>query len=68
MYSAVSLFSGAGGLDIGFHATGRVRSVACYEYDAIFSETLRLNRQRLEVRDTAAQTSSLVALRVSLFP
>ena len=49
MYSAVSLFSGAGGLDIGFHATGRVRSVACYEYDAIFSETLRLNRQRLEV-------------------
>jgi DNA (cytosine-5)-methyltransferase 1 len=49
MYSAVSLFSGAGGLDIGFHATGRVRSVACYEYDAIFSETLRLNRQRLEI-------------------
>lgn len=49
IYSAVSLFSGAGGLDIGFHNTGRVKSVACYEYDKIFSETLRLNRQRLAV-------------------
>jgi DNA (cytosine-5)-methyltransferase 1 len=48
-YSAVSLFSGAGGLDLGFHNTGRVRSVACYEYDPIFSETLRLNRNRLVV-------------------
>lgn len=49
IYSAVSLFSGAGGLDIGFHNTGRVKSVACYEYDEIFSETLRLNQHRLAV-------------------
>jgi len=49
IYSAISLYSGAGGLDIGFHNTGRVRSVACYEFDEIFSETLRLNRDRLAV-------------------
>lgn len=48
-YSAVSLFSGAGGLDIGFHKTGRVKSIACYEFDEIFSETLRLNRHCLAV-------------------
>ena len=49
IYSAISLFSGAGGLDIGFHDTGRVRSMACYENDEIFSETLRVNRHRLAV-------------------
>lgn len=49
MYSAISLFSGAGGLDLGFHRTGRVRSIACYENDEIFSETLRLNLHRLVV-------------------
>lgn len=49
MYSAVSLFSGAGGLDLGFHNTGRVKTLACYEYDSIFSETLRLNKHKLSV-------------------
>jgi len=48
-YSAISLFSGAGGLDLGFHNTGRVKSLACYEYDEIFSETLHLNLHRLDV-------------------
>jgi DNA (cytosine-5)-methyltransferase 1 len=49
IYSAISLFSGAGGLDLGFHNTGRVKSLACYEHDEIFSETLHLNLHRLEV-------------------
>jgi DNA (cytosine-5)-methyltransferase 1 len=48
-YSAVSLFSGAGGLDLGFHKTGRVKTLACFEYDEIFSETLILNKHRLQV-------------------
>jgi DNA (cytosine-5)-methyltransferase 1 len=46
-YTAVSLFSGAGGLDLGFHGTGMVKTVACYEHSAIFAETLRLNQSSL---------------------
>jgi len=46
-FKAISLFSGAGGLDLGFHSTGMVTSLACYEVDPIFSETLRVNAHRL---------------------
>lgn len=40
---ALSLFSGAGGLDIGFHHAG-FKIVACIEKDSTFSKTLELNR------------------------
>jgi len=40
---ALSLFSGAGGLDIGFHRAG-FRIVACDEIDKTCCETLKLNR------------------------
>lgn len=39
---ALSLFSGAGGLDIGFHKAG-FRIVACVEKEASFCQTLQLN-------------------------
>jgi DNA (cytosine-5)-methyltransferase 1 len=45
--SAVSLFSGAGGLDLGFHQTGSIKSIACYEHNDTFAETLRNNLSRL---------------------
>jgi DNA (cytosine-5)-methyltransferase 1 len=41
------LFSGAGGLDLGFHNTGLVDTLCCYEINEIFSETLRINRAKL---------------------
>ncbi len=41
--AALSLFSGAGGLDIGFHKAGFDIS-ACVEKEPAFCETLRLNR------------------------
>lgn len=40
---AISLFSGAGGLDIGFHKIG-FDIVACIEIEPIFCKTLELNR------------------------
>ncbi|MBA2377891.1 MAG: DNA (cytosine-5-)-methyltransferase [Actinomycetota bacterium] len=40
---ALSLFSGAGGLDIGFHRAGFEIS-ACVENESAFCETLRMNR------------------------
>lgn len=46
-FTAISLFSGAGGLDLGFHRTGMVKTVACYEHNPIFAETLRLNQTKL---------------------
>jgi DNA (cytosine-5)-methyltransferase 1 len=44
--TALSLFSGAGGLDLGFELTGRVRVLACLERDEICLETLRINREK----------------------
>lgn len=41
----LSLFSGAGGLDIGFHRAG-FRIIACVEKEAIFCQTLQLNLGR----------------------
>lgn len=42
---ALSLFTGAGGLDIGFHQTG-FDIVACIEIEPVFCKTLELNRGR----------------------
>ena len=43
-YKALSLFSGAMGLDLGIAATGRFNFVACLEKELAFCETIRLNR------------------------
>ena len=43
-YKALSLFSGAMGLDLGIAATGRFNFVACLEKEPAFCETIRLNR------------------------
>ncbi|MBL1079899.1 DNA cytosine methyltransferase [Nocardia sp. 2] len=40
----VSLFSGAGGLDVGLHEVGRFDLLACAELDPQFCETLQRNR------------------------
>jgi DNA (cytosine-5)-methyltransferase 1 len=50
MMSAVSLFSGAGGMDIGIQQAG-FNILACVENDPYCCETLRVNVQR-EGRDT----------------
>lgn len=43
---AVSLFSGAGGLDVGVDKTGLFDILACVELEPRFCETLRINRDR----------------------
>lgn len=43
-YTVVSLFTGAGGLDVGVEATGRFKLLAAVEYEPAFCETLRINR------------------------
>jgi len=42
----ISLFSGAGGLDVGLDQTGGFEALACLEVEEQFCETLRLNRDR----------------------
>lgn len=44
MYSVVSLFSGAGGLDIGLEKTRHFVTLACMEKVSTFCDTLRVNR------------------------
>ena len=50
----VSLFSGAGGLDVGLHQAGHFDLLACVEVEPQFCETLALNRDegRFGSRDT----------------
>ncbi len=50
-YKTISLFSGAMGLDIGMHQTGRFELLAAVEKVPAFCETIRLNirKQRLGV-------------------
>ncbi|MBC6438102.1 MAG: DNA cytosine methyltransferase [Rhodobacteraceae bacterium] len=43
-YKVVSLFSGALGLDLGMHNTGRFELVACVELVPAFCETIRMNQ------------------------
>lgn len=42
--TTISLFSGAGGLDVGLDQAGGLELLACVEFEAQFCETLRLNR------------------------
>ena len=53
-YRVLSLFSGAGGLDVGLERTGRFKTIACLEVEDAFCETLKRNRDagRLGDRDT----------------
>ena len=44
-YKAVSLFSGAMGLDLGIERTGRFDLLACVEKEHPFCETIRLNQR-----------------------
>lgn len=44
--TVVSLFSGAGGLDVGFDRAGGFDLLACVELEHNFCETLRVNRDR----------------------
>lgn len=43
-YTAISLFSGAMGLDLGIDRTQQFRLLACVEKEVSFCETIRLNR------------------------
>lgn len=43
-YTMVSLFSGAGGLDVGVGSSGRFELLAAVEFEQDYCETLRLNR------------------------
>ena len=43
-YQVVSLFSGALGLDLGMHMTGRFKLLACVEKIPAFCDTIRANR------------------------
>lgn len=42
-YKVISLFSGAMGLDIGLHKTGRFQIIACVEKENVFCNTIRAN-------------------------
>jgi DNA (cytosine-5)-methyltransferase 1 len=44
IYTAISIFSGAGGLDLGFESTGRVRVLETHDANEKFVETLLLNK------------------------
>ncbi|MBF0605526.1 MAG: DNA (cytosine-5-)-methyltransferase, partial [Nitrospirae bacterium] len=44
-YSVISLFSGAMGLDIGLHKTGRFDILACVEKEHSFCNTIRMNKE-----------------------
>lgn len=46
MVECVSIFSGAGGLDVGAHQAG-AKIIACVENDADAAQTLRLNAKTL---------------------
>lgn len=43
-YSAISLFSGAMGLDLGLHQTGRFNILACVEKEKVFCDSIHLNK------------------------
>jgi DNA (cytosine-5)-methyltransferase 1 len=43
-YKLISLFTGAGGMDIGIEKTGRFQTLACIELEKPICDTLRTNR------------------------
>jgi DNA (cytosine-5)-methyltransferase 1 len=45
VYNAISLFSGAMGLDVGLESTGRFRILACVEKEPAFCRTIRANQE-----------------------
>lgn len=47
-YTVISLFSGAGGLDIGLHQTDRFRTLAAVDFEKKCCETLRANKGLLD--------------------
>ena len=49
-YRAISLFSGAMGLDIGVEKTGRFDVVVCVEKESAFCDTIRTNRDAGRLR------------------
>ena len=51
-YKTISLFSGAMGLDIGMHQTGRFELLAAVEKVPAFCETIRLNVRKQRVSGT----------------
>jgi DNA (cytosine-5)-methyltransferase 1 len=60
-YNAISLFSGAMGLDIGLERAG-FRAVVCNEIDPLAVETIKLNRPSLPVISESVEVVSLKTL------
>ena len=50
-YKAISLFSGALGLDLGLEGTGRFEVLACVEKERAFCETIRANQRAERLSD-----------------
>lgn len=51
MYTVVSLFSGAMGLDLGLENTAKFRVIACLEKEPAFCDTIRLNQKAGRLSD-----------------
>lgn len=64
---ALSLFSGAGGLDIGFHQVG-FKIVACVEKEASFCQTLQLNLARYLEPDCTILNRDIQELQLNEIP
>jgi DNA (cytosine-5)-methyltransferase 1 len=64
MLNAISLFTGAGGLDLGFEAAGFRTSVAV-EIDPICCQTLRLNRRWPVIEDDIRAVTSKRLLKIA---
>lgn len=62
-FKAISLFTGAMGLDIGLEATGRFEVLAAIEISPVFCETIRINRDagRTARRDLKVYQSDIKA-------
>ena len=52
-YTAISLFTGAMGLDIGLEKTGRIQTLACVEKERVCCETIAKNRDAGRTADRA---------------
>lgn len=63
-FKAISLFSGAMGLDIGLEQTGRFEVLAVVEVNPVFCETIRINRDagRTARRDLRVYQADIGAL------